>query len=75
MYNLFMNGMHCDWFCRKQDMLEILKDFGKSNITPAVIARVLGMMAQTHSNLPESIPYLVNTTTCCFIFFKNLLGC
>jgi CCR4-NOT transcription complex subunit 1 len=42
----------------KQDMLEILKDFGKVNISPGVVARVLGMMSQTHSNLPESIPYL-----------------
>lgn len=41
-------------------MLEILKDYGKGNITPAVVARVLGMMAHTHSNLPESIPYLVS---------------
>ena len=41
-------------------MLEILKDYGKSNITPAVIARVLGMMAQTsHSNsLIDSTPYV-----------------
>lgn len=41
-------------------MLEILKDYGKSNITPAVIARVLGMMAHTsHSNaLLDSIPYV-----------------
>ena len=41
-------------------MLEILKDYGKSNITPAVIARVLGMMAQTsHSNaLLDGMPYV-----------------
>ena len=41
-------------------MLEILKDYGKSNITPAVVARVLGMMAQTcHSNnLLDSVPYV-----------------
>ena len=41
-------------------MLEILKDYGKSNITPAVIARVLGMMAQTsHDNaLLDSMPYV-----------------
>ena len=48
------------FLCSKQDMLEILKDYGKANITPAVVARVLGMMAHTHSNLPESIPYLVS---------------
>ena len=47
----------------KQDMLEILKDYGKINITPAVVARVLGMMAQTHSDLADSLPYMV-----CFIF-------
>lgn len=40
-------------------MLEILKDFGKANITPAVVARVLGMMAQTHSDLSDSLPYMV----------------
>ena len=43
----------------KQDMLEILKDYGKVNITPAVVARVLGMMAQTHSDLSDSLPYMV----------------
>ena len=43
---------------RKQDMLEILKDYGKFNITPAVVARVLGMMAQTTDSLPESVPYI-----------------
>ena len=44
-------------------MLEILKDYGKANITPAVIARVLGMMTQTsHSNaLVDGTPYVSTT--------------
>ena len=53
----------CSFSHSKQDMLEILKDYGKINITPAVVARVLGMMAQTHSDLADSLPYMV-----CFIF-------
>jgi len=43
---------------RKQDVLEILKDFGKSQITPKQVARVLGMMASTLSGLPEGVPFL-----------------
>jgi len=42
----------------KQDVLEILKDFGKSQITPKQVARVLGMMASTLSGLPEGVPFL-----------------
>ena len=50
--------IHVPFLSRKQDMLEILKDYGKFNITPAVVARVLGMMAQTTDSLPESVPYI-----------------
>lgn len=46
-------------YYRKQDALEILKDYGRNLITPGTVARILGMMAQTHTGLPESVPYLV----------------
>ena len=45
---------------RKQEMLDILKDYGRNRISPGVVARVLGMMAQTCSGLPDNFPYLVS---------------
>lgn len=42
----------------KQDMVEILKDYGKAQVTAKCIARVLGMMAGTVTGLPESTPLL-----------------
>jgi CCR4-NOT transcription complex subunit 1 len=42
----------------KQDMIEILKDYGKQNVTIKSVARVLGMMATSLTGLPESVPFM-----------------
>ena len=37
----------CVCVCRKQDVVEILKDYGKQNITIKSVARVLGQLILT----------------------------
>ena len=45
-------------------MLDILKDYGRNRISPGVVARVLGMMAQTCTGLSDNFPYLVRLYSC-----------
>ncbi|XP_064398380.1 CCR4-NOT transcription complex subunit 1-like [Halichondria panicea] len=42
----------------KQEMMDILKDYGKPHINTKQVAKVLGMMANTLSGLPESMPFM-----------------
>ena len=60
LYSFLTQRLFLLLFFSKQDALEILKDYGRNLITPGAVARVLGMMAQTHTGLPESVPYLVS---------------
>lgn len=47
--------------------------FGVREVTAAQVARVLGMMARTHSGLTDGIPLQVNTRIT--VFQSELISC
>lgn len=48
--------------------------FGVREVTAAQVARVLGMMARTHSGLTDGIPLQVNIEISCSIVWINILS-
>lgn len=47
--------------------------FGVREVTAAQVARVLGMMARTHSGLTDGIPLQVSVEISYFIMWINIL--
>lgn len=49
-----------DFYFSIEECRNIIMQFGVREVTAAQVARVLGMMARTHSGLTDGIPLQVN---------------
>lgn len=56
----YFTTRNCTFFCSAEECRQIILQFGVREVTASQVARVLGMMARTHSGLTDGISLQVN---------------
>ena len=61
-------------YCRFEECRNMVVQYGKNDITPAVVARVLFMMARNPSSLPDPPSHQVTVYFCSNVAYLHCVG-